>query len=81
MLERRPYPKTPASNHHPFMHPYRSFPGVLHAVSYTSPHLPLEFLLVLSPELAGLDVGSAFVVGASEHTDNREEDRLGRKDW
>jgi hypothetical protein len=73
MLKRRPYPITPARNNPPFIHApthTSSTPSVLHAVPYTPPHLPLELFLVLPPELAGLDVGGALVVRASEHTDD-----------
>jgi hypothetical protein len=84
MLKRRPYPITPASDRHSFvlsfLRSHLSTPSILHAVPYTSPHLPLEFFLILPPKLAGLDVGGTFVVWASEHTDDRYKDCLGRKD-
>ena len=70
MLKRCPYPITPANNHHSFLRSYLSTPSILHAVPYTSPHLPLELFLVFSPELAGFDVGGAFVVRTSEHADH-----------
>jgi len=78
-LERQICPITPASNQPSFRYSRLSTPSILHAVSYTSPHFPLELFLVLSPELAGIDVGRAFVVGTSEHTDDRKKDCLGRK--
>jgi hypothetical protein len=47
-----------------------SFPSTLHTVPHTPPHFPLELFPVFPPELACIDVGSAFVVRASEHADD-----------
>jgi hypothetical protein len=45
-------------------------PSTLHTIPHTSPHFPLELFPVFPPELAGVDVGSTLIVGASEHAND-----------
>nr|POE53546.1 hypothetical protein CFP56_28768 [Quercus suber] len=54
-----------------------SIPRILLTIPHAFPHALAELLAVLAPQLAGLDVRGAFVVGAAEHADDGEQDGLG----